>query len=138
MSYDHVLAGPVADIDEYHGGYRIGAQASSGRKLLNNKLLLADAGYISREYFVDVTKAKGSYLVRGSQNLNPSTGSFTDRTAGKCPSYSEKKAQGYRSEKPQSRGSGSGCGSSGKYKYRLIRRWFAEENGLYMDDQSSA
>ena len=38
---------------------------------LNNKLLLADAGYISREYFADVTKAKGSYLVRGSQNLNP-------------------------------------------------------------------
>jgi hypothetical protein len=26
---------------------------------------LADAGYISREYFADVTKAKGSYLVRG-------------------------------------------------------------------------
>ena len=34
--------------------------------------------YISREkYFADVTKAKGSYLVRGSQNLNPkSTGSL--------------------------------------------------------------
>ena len=34
VSYDHVLAGPVADIDEYHGGYRIGAQASSGRKFV--------------------------------------------------------------------------------------------------------
>ena len=75
---------------------------------LNNKLLLADAGYISREYFADVTKAKGSYLVRGVKISIPKYRQLTDRTAGKCPSYSEK-AQGYRSEKLQSRGSGSGC-----------------------------
>ena len=44
---------------------------------LNNKLLLADAGYISREYFADVTKAKGSYLVRGeSKSQSQSTGSL--------------------------------------------------------------
>ena len=59
---------------------------------LNNKLLLADAGYISREYFADVTKAKGSYLVRGSPPISiPKYRQLTDRTAGKCPSYSEKK-----------------------------------------------
>ena len=75
---------------------------------LNNKLLLADAGYISREYFADVTKAKGSYLVRGSQNLNPKVQAAYRQDGRKCPSYSEK-AQGYRSEKLQSRGSGSGC-----------------------------
>ena len=65
------FAGPVADIDEYHGGYRIERKHLPAANSLNNKLLLADAGYISREYFADVTKAKGSYLVRGSQNLNP-------------------------------------------------------------------
>ena len=44
---------------------------------LNNKLLLADAGYISREYFADATKAKGSYLVRGeSKSQSQSTGSL--------------------------------------------------------------
>ena len=53
VSYDHVLAGPVADIDEYQwrGCWNRKAQASSGWQTLNNKLLLADAGYISREHF---------------------------------------------------------------------------------------
>ena len=48
VSYDHVLAGPVADIDEYHGGYRIRRKHLPAANSLNNKLLLADAGYISR------------------------------------------------------------------------------------------
>ena len=52
---------------------------------LNNKLLLADAGYISREYFADVTKAKGSYLVRGVKISIPKYRQLTDGTAGKCP-----------------------------------------------------
>ena len=101
---------------------------------LNNKLLLADAGYISREYFADVTKAKGSYLVRGEpKSSTQSTGSLPTGRQGKCPVT--RKAQGYRSEKLQSRGSDLDV-SSGKYKYRLIRRWFAEENGsgIWMTD----
>ncbi|WP_411431508.1 hypothetical protein [Aeromonas media] len=76
---------------------------------LNNKLLLADAGYISREYFADVTKAKGSYLVkRESKSQSQSTGSLPTGRQGNAQ-VTRKKAQGYRSEKLQSRGSGSGC-----------------------------
>ena len=53
------------------GGYRIERKHLPAANSLNNKLLLADAGFTSAASTLLMTKAKGSYLVRGSQNLNP-------------------------------------------------------------------
>ena len=61
-----------------------GAQASSAANSLNNKLLLADAGYISRST-ADVTKTKGSYLVIRGQNLNPKVQAAYRQDGRKCP-----------------------------------------------------
>ena len=69
---------------------------------LNNKLLLADAGYISREYFADVTKAKGSYLVRGSQNLNPKVQAAYRQDGREMPKLPGKAQGAGRSAKLQS------------------------------------
>ena len=77
------LPGPVADIDS------ITADTESERKhlpaanSLNNKLLLADAGYISHQYFADVTKAKRKLSgQRESKSQSQSTGSLPTGTAG--------------------------------------------------------
>lgn len=93
---------------------------------LNNKLLLADAGYISREYFADVTKAKGSYLVRGSQNLNPKVQAAYRQDGREMPKLLGKKLKDIDRRSCRAEVLDLDV-SSGKYKYRLIRRWFAEE-----------
>ena len=40
-------------------------------KTMNNKLLLADAGYVDFGYFDELTKQGGFFIVRGGKALNP-------------------------------------------------------------------
>jgi Transposase DDE domain len=98
---------------------------------LTGSLLLADAGYIDRAYFAEVNKAGSFYLEWGSKRLNPkilSAWRDDGRWIPKLTGMSLKEA-GRRH-----------CRAavldmdvrSGKYEYRLIRRWFAEEKRFYV------
>ncbi|MGL6049251.1 MAG: IS4 family transposase [Aeromonas salmonicida] len=95
-------------------------------KELTGSLLLADAGYIDRGYFAEVNKAGGFYLVRGSKGLNPKIlrawrddGRAVEKLAGM--SLKDAGRRHCRAEVIDMEV------KSGKYEYRLIRRWFAEE-----------
>jgi IS4 transposase len=93
---------------------------------LDDSLLLADAGYIDMTYFSKVNEAGGFYLVRGKKSLNPtitqawrSDGREVQKLAGK--SLKDAGRRHCRAEVLDM------TVKSGKFEYRLIRRWFAEE-----------
>lgn len=93
---------------------------------LKDCLLLADAGYIDRDYFAKVNEAGGHYLVRGCKSLNPtiiqawrSDGRAVPKLAGL--SLKEVGRRRCRAEVLDM------TVKSGKFEYRLLRRWFAEE-----------
>lgn len=95
-------------------------------KKLTGSLLLADAGYIDRAYFAEVNKAGCFYLVRGRKGLNPKIlrawrddGRAVEKLTGM--SLKEEGRRHCRAEVLDM------DVKSGKYEYRLIRRWFAEE-----------
>ena len=93
---------------------------------LNNSLLLADAGYIDMAYFAKVNEADGFYLVRGSKSLNPKiirAWRGAEREVPKLAGLSLKDA-GRRHCRAEVLDM---VVKSGKFEYRLIRRWFAEE-----------
>lgn len=93
---------------------------------LQGKLLLADAGYLNIGYFASITENRGSFLVRGKDNLNPQiTGAWNgqgkplkrlpglnlkDLTRRKCRSEVTDIDVKWKN-----------------YACRIIRRWFAEE-----------
>ncbi len=93
---------------------------------MSNSLILADAGYVDRSYFTELDQAGGSYLVRGTQGLNPvvitayrSDGKALQRLAGKPIKDINRRTCREEVLDMDVR--------SGKFRYRLIRRWFAEE-----------
>ena len=93
---------------------------------LNNSLLLADAGYIDMAYFAKLNEAGGFYLVRGSKSLNPKiirAWRGDEREVPKLAGLSLKDA-GRRHCRAEVLDM---VVKSGKFEYRLIRRWFAEE-----------
>jgi hypothetical protein len=111
---------------------RVSADTASERQFLpdakglNNSLLLADAGYIDMAYFAQVNEAGGFYLVRGSKSLNPKIikawrgdGREVQKLAGL--SLKDAGRRHCRAEVLDMEV------KSGKYEYRLVRRWFAEE-----------
>ena len=119
-------------LDQYPLRMSISADTEPERKYLPaaetmcNSLLLADAGYVDRGYFAKVDQAGGFYLVRGLRSLNPvvvtayrGNGKALKRLEGK--SIKEINRRTCQDEVLDM------DVSSGKYHYRLVRRWFPEE-----------
>ena len=91
---------------------------------LNNSPLLADAGYIDMAYFAKLNEAGGFYLVRG-KSLNPKIIRAWRGDERKCRSWRAcQKDAGRRHCRAEVLDM---VVKSGKFEYRLIRRWFAEE-----------
>lgn len=95
-------------------------------RAMANKLLLADAGYVDYGYFDQVNQWGGGFIVRGSKSLNPV---ITDARNGKgrqLPKLMGKKLKEVNRRVNRSEVLDLSV-RSGKYTFRVVRRWFAEE-----------
>jgi hypothetical protein len=95
-------------------------------KTMNNKLLLADAGYPDFHFFRELEQYGGFYLFRGSKSLNPIVIEARNAQGRLLPKLEGKKL------KDITRGTNRSQVLDlkvrrGKHEFRIVRRWFAEE-----------
>jgi hypothetical protein len=96
---------------------------------MKDKLLLADAGYMSFDYFEKLSNAGGFYIVRGTKSLNSKILEACNGKGKKLP-----KLIGKSLKKINDKTSKSTCldlicqVNRGKYIFRVIRRWSPAEN----------
>ena len=93
---------------------------------LCNKLLLADAGYIDFSYFEQIELQGGSFIVRGGKSLNPTIVEARNGQGRRLPKLEGKKLREVDRKTNRSEVLDLTC-RRGKYEFRVIRRWFAEE-----------
>jgi len=95
-------------------------------KTMNNKLLLADAGYPDFHFFRELEQHGGFYIVRGTKSLNPMIIEARNGKGRLLPKLEGKKL------KDITRGTNRSQVLDlkvrrGKQEFRVVRRWFAEE-----------
>jgi hypothetical protein len=95
-------------------------------KTMNNKLLLADAGYPDFHFFRELEQHGGFYIVRGAKSLNPMIIEARNGKGRLLPKLEGKKL------KDITRGTNRSQVLDlkvrrGKQEFRVVRRWFAEE-----------
>ncbi len=95
-------------------------------KAMQNKLLLADAGYPDFHFFSELEHYGGLCIVRGAKSLNPNVIEAKNGQGRRLPKLEEKKL------KDITRGTNRSQildlqVRRGKREFRVVRRWFAEE-----------
>lgn len=95
-------------------------------KDLENQLLLADAGYVDFHYFADVERHGGCYLIRGKKSLNPTIEEARNQHGRLLPKLKGKQLKAVDRRINRSDVLDMDV-SSGRFQYRIIRRWFAPE-----------
>ncbi|MBD1559665.1 IS4 family transposase [Vibrio sp. S9_S30] len=95
-------------------------------KTMNNKLLLADAGYPDFQFFAELEQYGGFYIFRGAKSLNPHVIEARNGQGRRLPKLEGKKL------KDITRGTNRSQVLDlkvrrGKQKFRVVRRWFTEE-----------
>ena len=93
---------------------------------LSNKLLLADAGYVDFSYFEQIELHGGSFIVRGGKSLNPTIVEARNGQGRRLPKLEGKKLLEVDRKTNRSEVIDLIC-RRGKYEFRVVRRWFAEE-----------
>ncbi|QDF68589.1 IS4 family transposase [Shewanella sp. SNU WT4] len=93
---------------------------------MDNKLLLADAGYPDFDYFAELERHGGFYIFRGAKSLNP-----TVIEARNCKGRTLTKLAGKKLKEITRRTNRTEvldlAVCRGNQTFRVIRRWFAEE-----------
>ncbi|WP_323840803.1 IS4 family transposase [Photorhabdus africana] len=93
---------------------------------LHDQLLLADAGYVDFEYFEQLSRSGGSFIVRGGKSLNPQIIRARNGQGKILSKLSDKPLKSVTRRTNRSEVLDLICRRNG-YEFRLIRRWFAEE-----------
>lgn len=93
---------------------------------MNNKLLLADAGYPDFNFFAELEQCGGFYLCRGAQSLNPTVVEARNDKGRLLPKLANKKLKEVTRSTNRSRVLDLKV-RRGKQMFRVIRRWFSEE-----------
>jgi hypothetical protein len=93
---------------------------------MNNKLLLADAGYPDFSFFGELEKHGGFYIVRGAKSLNPMIIEARNGKGRLLPKLEGKKLKEVSRKINRSEVLDLKV-RRGKQEFRVIRRWFAEE-----------
>ena len=91
-----------------------------------NKLLLADAGYVDFSYFSQVDAQGGYFIVRGGKSLNPTIVDACNGKGRTLPKLAGKKLKEISRRTNRSEVIDLSV-RSGKHRFRVVRRWFAEE-----------
>ncbi|WP_419836481.1 IS4 family transposase [Xenorhabdus bovienii] len=94
--------------------------------ILRDQLLLADAGYVDFDYFEQVSRSGGSFVVRGSQSINPQIVVARNGQGKVLSKLSDTPLKSVTRRTHRSEVLDLICRRNG-YEFRLIRRWFAEE-----------
>ncbi len=95
-------------------------------RTLRNKLLLADAGYVDFGYFEQLSLSGESFIVRGSQSLNPLIVSARNGQGRQLPTLAGKKLREISRKNNRAEILDFTC-RRGRFEFRVIRRWFAQE-----------
>ena len=95
-------------------------------KTMKNKLLLADAGYVDFGYFDELSKQGGFFIVRGGKALNPTIIDAYNGKGRALPKLIGKKLKAVTRKNNRSEVIDLNV-RSGKYEFRVVRRWFSEE-----------
>ncbi len=95
-------------------------------EMLRDQLLLADAGYPDFDYFEQVSRSGGSFVVRGSKSLNPQIMMARNGQGKLLPKLLDKPLKSVTRRTNRSEVLDLICWHNG-YEFRLIRRWVAEE-----------
>ncbi len=93
---------------------------------MNNKLLLADAGYPDFSFFGELEKHGGLYIVRGAKSLNPMIIEARNGQGRLLPKLEGKKLKEVSRKTNRSEVLDLKV-RRGKQEFRVVRRWFAEE-----------
>jgi len=93
---------------------------------MKNKLLLADAGYVDYGYFAQLDAQGGCFIVRGGKSLNPTITEARNGKGRQLPKLIGKKLRDVDRRINRSEVLDLTV-RSGKYTFRVVRRWFAEE-----------
>lgn len=93
---------------------------------LQGQLLLADAGYLDQAYYHEIDQHSGFYLVRGKKSLNPTIAEARNQHGRLLPKLAGKKLKAVDRRTNRSDVLDMVV-RSGKFRYRIIRRWFAPE-----------
>jgi IS4 transposase len=96
---------------------------------MKDKLLLADAGYMSFSYFEKLSMAGGYYIVRGTKSLNPKILEVYNGKGKKSSKLIGKSLSKLNNKTSKTKYLDLKCQvNRGKYTFRAIRCWFPEEN----------
>lgn len=93
---------------------------------MNNKLLLADAGYPDFDYFTELEQNGGYFLFRGTKSLNPTIIEARNGSGRLLPKLKGKKLKEITRSTNRSNTLDLQM-RRGKLEFRVIRRWFKEE-----------
>lgn len=93
---------------------------------LRGQLLLADAGYLDQSYYHEIEQHGGCYLVKGKLTLNPTIEEARNAQGRLLPKLAGKKLKAVTRRNNRSDVLDM-LVRSGKFRYRVIRRWFAQE-----------
>ncbi|MBV7264535.1 IS4 family transposase [Photobacterium sp. WH77] len=93
---------------------------------IEKKLLLADAGYVDFSYFEQLSRHNGHFIVRGGKSLNPTIVNAHNGNGRRLPRLIDMKLKDISRKTNRSEVLDLRC-KRGKYEFRVVRRWFAEE-----------
>jgi hypothetical protein len=93
---------------------------------MKNKLLLADAGYPDFEFFADVERHNGFYIVRRAKSLNPKIVEARNGKGRVLPKLAGMKLKDITRRTNRSEVLDLTV-RRGKQEFRVVRRWLAEE-----------
>ncbi|PHM49439.1 transposase [Xenorhabdus miraniensis] len=93
---------------------------------LRDQLFLADAGYVDFDYFEQMSRSGGSFIVLGGKSLNPQIVMARNGQGKLLPKLPEKPLKSITRRTNRSEVLDLICRRNG-YEFRLIRRWIAEE-----------
>lgn len=93
---------------------------------MNNKLLLADAGYVDYGYFCQLDEQGGYFIVRGGKSLNPTILEAFNGQGRRLSKWAGKKLKEVNRRTQRSEVIDLTV-RSGKSVFRVVRRWFSEE-----------
>jgi hypothetical protein len=93
---------------------------------MKNRLFLADAGYPDFEFFADVERHNGFYIVRGATSLNPGVVEARNGKGMVLPKLAGMKLKDITRRTNRTEVLDLKV-RRGKQEFRVVRRWFAEE-----------
>jgi hypothetical protein len=96
---------------------------------VKNKLLLADAGYPDFDFFADVERHNGFYIVRGAKSLNPRVVEAKNGKGRVLPKLVGMKLKDITRRTNRTEVLDLKT-RRGKQEFRVVRCWFADENGF--------